>query len=365
MPLDIATYKKNEIAGSLQLGARAVQSFAPVTFEHIGYPSRVTDESQILWYLDAMHEDCDQPAVVYADEFLVSTDEMELINEVGDLIEELTEEQFGNRIRPWVSPLFSLQMFRVIQSISEFTGQKASVFEMGPGSGYLGALLIRAGHRYISTDVAEGFYLWQSRMFEKLAPGEFTEMAEDDDFSALEDPGSRVVHVPWWRHASYYKFGCPFSVSTVVADHALGEMTNLGMQYAIKSGLDMLVGAGLRTFITTSIGMPNVSELSTIIVEFYSKGYLPLMVHGPLAFVPAMSQYSYLGIGPEDLQEELAQPGSKRPMTDPVFDIARQPAYYSKSGEPDLMPANKGCLVDWNHAPRDYEFMKYIGAATP
>jgi len=365
MPLKLETYKDSELAGTLALSARAVQASSPVTFNHIGYPDKITDDSQILWFVDAMHEDNGQPAAVYSDDYMVTDDEIALINEVGDLVEELTEEQFGKRIRPWSSLLFCLNMFRLVKAFSAWAGENFSVYEIGPGSGYLGALLIRSGHRYMATDIAEGFYLWQSRLFEKMADGDFTELAEDASTAPFADPQSRVVHVPWWKHASYYKDPCPLNPSLVVCDHALGEMSYLGLKYTIASSRDLLRGSGVRALLTTSIGFPHVNELHDIITHFYQGGFVPLIAQGPIAFVPNESDMAPMGILPDALQDEIRHPGVSREVDDRLVEIGRSENYYFVGEPSELKSAKSVFTVDWDHAPLDYSFMDYIGDAVP
>ena len=240
MPLQLETYKANRDAELIKLCARAVQASSPVTFNSIGYPERIIDNSQIVWFADAMHEDEGQPQAVFADDFYVTDEEAALVNEVADIVEELTEKQFGIRVRPWASLLFCLNMFRLVKAMSNFAGEDLPVYEIGPGSGYLGALLVRSGHRYVATDIAEGFYLWQSRMLETMADGDFCELAEERVNGTIVDPGTKVVHVPWWIHGSYYRAKCPFNASLVVCDHAFGEMSYFGLKYTIASSKDIL-----------------------------------------------------------------------------------------------------------------------------
>ena len=366
MLLDPHTYRNNERSGRATLSPRAVQAAAPVTFQHIGYPDKVESESDILWYADAMHEADGDPAKVMSDDFLVSPDEWALTMEIGEIVERLTKEQFGRAVRPWSAPLFALHPFRMIEEIAAIAERKLTIYEIGPGSGYLGALLIRAGHRYLSTDVAEGFYLWQSRLQEACAPGEFVEMAHLDDFSTLEDPGARVVHVPWWTHGSFYLHRCPFDVDIVMCDHTLGEMSSMGLRYTVRASYDMLQKSRFPLFLTTHIGLPNVNKIDGIISTFYSGKFLPIVVNGPLAFTPALSDLGMVGIAERDLQAEIREFGSRRRFDHPILRIgARDPKHYMPSGNSDLVSAKSAFPIDWDKAPVDYPFIRYIGDAVP
>ena len=89
-------------------------------------------------------------------------------------------------------------MFRLVKAMSNFAGEDLPVYEIGPGSGYLGALLVRSGHRYVATDIAEGFYLWQSRMLEAMADGDFCELAAPSGVSYGPTNRSGNIHRTLW-----------------------------------------------------------------------------------------------------------------------------------------------------------------------
>jgi hypothetical protein len=365
MPLNIATYRRTQRSGLLSLGPRALQVAAPVTFHSIGYPTELHDDSQIAWFVDTMHESDNVPNDVYSDKFKVTSDEARLVTEVCDLAEELTAEQFGRPIRPWVAPLCSLISFRLIEEIAAIIGRRLTIYEIGPGSGYLGAMAIRSGHRYLSTDVAEGMYLWQSRLQEKAAPGEFTEMAAQDDPSKIADPDTRAVHIPWWIHGAYYEFGCPFEADIVICEHTLGEMSIFGLRYAIAAAREMLKGRGVRLFVTTHIGLPNVSSRDGIIHEFYRGGFVPVAVRGPMTFVIGNSELFPLGITQENISSEIRVHGNTWRFDHPIVWIGGAENYYAPSGDRTLTSVNAAFQIDWSKAPVDYRFMKYIGEPMP
>ena len=40
-------------------------------------------------------------------------------------------------------------------------------------------------------------------MLEAMAEGDFCELAEERVNGTIVDPGTKVVHVPWWIHGYY------------------------------------------------------------------------------------------------------------------------------------------------------------------
>ena len=65
--------------------------------------------------------------------------------------------------KPFVDPL----LYRTVQTkIYQFA--KTNIYnslEIGPGSGYLGALIMQQGWKYYSTEVTQAFYLYQNHNF--------------------------------------------------------------------------------------------------------------------------------------------------------------------------------------------------------
>ena len=54
-----------------------------------------------------------------------------------------------------------LLLFRYINNL--FPNKKLTLFELGPGSGFLTALLATAGHKVICMDNSQAFYIYQNQ----------------------------------------------------------------------------------------------------------------------------------------------------------------------------------------------------------
>lgn len=193
MALTIKDYDLREREALKHLSNRVIEAFQPVSFRATNYPRQVYDETELIRYVDTMHED---EAFKYSRAFCsYSLEEAKLISVVCDQVVKMTSEEFGSSIRPRMSPVAAIDLFRGIHSFGSLAEKEVlSVFEIGPGSGYLGAFLISIAYRYAAMDNAQAFYLWQSRLYEEFAPDEFTEMACGDALSM--DAKKRVAHVP-------------------------------------------------------------------------------------------------------------------------------------------------------------------------
>ena len=71
-----------------------------------------------------------------------------MVSVLRDQVAALTAKRFGRAVRPMTNLMVQLGPFRCLEALTAEYGRKISVFEPGPGAGYLGAactkwLLIR------------------------------------------------------------------------------------------------------------------------------------------------------------------------------------------------------------------------------
>lgn len=367
--LEINEYEKQEQIGTVGLSNRAIQSFCPVTFGAMSYPIRVSSEAEILRYVDTMHET--KNGKYFTPGFFLSSDEASLIRKVTDAAYTLTHRQYGRGIRPWMAPFAALPLFRVIKGFSSFHGKPISVFELGPGSGYLGALLLASGHRYGAMDNSQAFYLWQNRFFQELMGNEFSEWAEP----GVSD-SKMAVHIPWWKYAAFHR-GCPIRMDVFVCDHAMGEMSKFALKYTIRLAAQVLAESRLPLFLSTSIGQMHVSKEDDIEKEFLAAGFFRLRSSSQImAFALKNSDLAKYGRLLRDPNRSIA----KRVFSKLGFGNQSVPAYPAglewldrASGAPNYNPSGRGgsltaqAVIDpiSTEAPVDYEFLEFLGSNTP
>jgi hypothetical protein len=135
-------------------------------------------------------------------------------------------------------PVSSAPILRAVEAIANARGRRLRTFEIGPGSGYLGAYLINAGHSYGSMDIVQALYLWQNRLFGSI---------EQDSQEWVLDEGAKgkCIHVPWWQFAHYHE-ALPITADVVICDAALGEMETLGLFYNLLMARAMIDGSAAR-----------------------------------------------------------------------------------------------------------------------
>jgi SAM-dependent methyltransferase len=190
-------------------------------------------------------------------------------------IAKLSGETYGRRRISRGGILSTMNMFRTIRSLCP--NKDTVIFEIGPGTGYLGALLGLAGYRYVATDVTQALYLYQSHLFETLFGSDFLEGAhiprdELDLDRALSD--RRIVHMPWWSDYTQFERLPRAGVDLVVSNRALLEMNDLAWRYSMMMMRRLLSRSESgRHFIFEDWGSKEFTPASYGCHQFYENGF--------------------------------------------------------------------------------------------
>jgi hypothetical protein len=368
--LTIESYEAAESAALGSLSARAIEAFGPVTFNATNYPTRVRNERELLRYADAMHET--KGARYFKPPYLYSRQEADLVGGICDAVANFTESQHGKRVRPWMAPLAAVHPLRAIVALVKALELRSpSVFELGPGSGYLGAALIRLGYRYASMDNTQCFYLWQNRLYQHLAGNSLRDLASDAGPDATTEIGSQpVVHMPWWHFVGDDR-DQSHRADVVVSDHALGEMSRLALRYLLRTAHDMLAGDGPKLFFFTSPGASFVSDLAALLAEFeraqfglvFWRDFFALAPRGTALFKYALPREFILDRGlAAKVRRRL---GSGRKTELPPALAALERSVPAVGGEAPVLPANAFIPLDADEAALDYPFLARAGIEVP
>lgn len=253
---------------------------------------------------------------------------------VRDKAAQFCESHFGRRLVPINSIISAVGLFRVIAHIEScFQSGPLTVFEVGPGAGYLGAFLIETGHRYISMDTTQAFYLWQSRFFHYFAGDAFVEQAFVK--TGESPPAGHVTHIPWWHFVS--NIGeAPIRADVVVCEQAISEMHAWASRYTALTAKGVLADSEVKVFLFSDFGHPTVPpvEIEGMFGEYQYSRVLSKRVY---AFTPGQYQ---LPPGFYSLDEDI-------PL-------------YNPSGRPRLLAAPEFLKVKRCELPLDYEFRRFL-----
>lgn len=326
------------------VGNDVAWAFTPVAFGANGYPAVVRREGHLIRYADPMKEhlsrslsDQDQFVRLYSLRTRFTPDEVKLILAVRERVAAMCQKQFGRRIVPINSAVCPMGLFRVLAAITASypkLGRPLSVLEVGPGSGYLGSLLIEAGYHYAAADATQAFYLWQNRMFAAAAGTSFVEQATVP--IGTRPPVGKVTHIPWWHFLTGI-FDMPLDVDVVVCEQALGEMHAWAMRYVLQAAKHVLRNSEVKAFVFSGHGHPQ-NSVEDVERGFAEAGFKRVLSERVFCYVPTA----------HSLPPSLSRLEKEIPLFNP-----------GKAS--DLLAAPDFLKVPRSELPLDYEFRRIIG----
>ena len=295
-----AEYDRAERAGIASLGCRAIECFRPRTFAAVGYPFAISSIAELWKYTECMHEGIgfNQPLDHYIlNHFLrggFTAQEREEIERIKSALDDL-----GQLIgRPCQYPTTSLFLaLSQARHIGALAPAGSTVVELGGGAGYLGALLVLRGYRYVATDVSQAFYLLQSHLLSRVAPEGCIDLLDETlgpgDLRALES--GRAAMVPWWRWVTR-EIPASLSIDLVTSNHNLLEMHEYSRLYHLSVARDHLSRDAVG-FVFEGWGAPTLTPTWVAVKAFHEKGFA--LAHNDAritCFVPADSPHARDGV---------------------------------------------------------------------
>lgn len=279
--LMVDDYDDAEKRAIVDLSVPHLMAFTPVSYQMVGWPHRIQNQRELARFADHNFEaeiaGLFQPGakfdpVGYRNSF--SQDETELIANVRDKVRKFTTDWFGRRVAPISNILVQMGPFRMMEQFKRrFEKPNLSVFEVGPGAGYLGAFLSVTGHRYGSYDIAQSYYLWQSCLMQATGGEDFKEFATIDGAptsGAIDQ--ARVAHIPWWHYASFLG-ATPVKADIVYSNSNLSEMSRVSLRMVLQISRMMLQDSDIGVFTFFSKGMPAQTPHEQMDAEFEMFGY--------------------------------------------------------------------------------------------
>ena len=140
----------------------------------------------------------------------------------------------------------------------------------GGGTGLLGAFLHEAGYSYISTDVAQAYYLTQNNLWEALFPEsveEFLETVGDSDAACHE----KILHIPYWKLWELRNRNMEADI--MVANHCLTEMHQRSLRFYLAFGRQLMRNSQYKLFIAQGPGYFNTGNIRYLLESFDGMGY--------------------------------------------------------------------------------------------
>src|SRR5262245_15192691 len=275
--LSPAQYNHAEQKGLESLCGRAIECFRPSTFAAVGYPFSISSMSELWRYTECMHEGIGLPQPM--SEYLMATllvggfteQEIEEARHIKRALDDLSRS-IG---RPVEYPVYSMiRAFNQARHIGCLAAPGSTVVELGGGAGYLGALLVLRGYRYVATDVAQALYILQSNLLARLSAGGVVDLVDTQygagDLGTLK-PGQAGM-VPWWRWAQRSTLA-ELAIDLATTNHNLLEMHPRSRLYHLAAVRERLSPQG-NGFVFEGWGAPHLHPQWTAVKDFSDHGYV-------------------------------------------------------------------------------------------
>jgi hypothetical protein len=193
--LNIAEYDEAEAAAVDRLPNLVIQAFQPEIFALHRFAGRVTHEGQLWRFADAMQEGRKEYNWGLLGNGLTE-DEFDNFRDITAGVDQIGMEGFDRRLQVTTTLLRAIYQARLVSRFDAHT-----VLEVGPGSGYLGLLLMLEDYEYVAVDSCQAFYLWQAMLWKAMG----------------QKPRA---HLTWWDWVDYEIE----HIDLIAANHVLCEM---------------------------------------------------------------------------------------------------------------------------------------------
>ena len=282
MKLTVNAYNAADHAARDRACNRLIEAVTPATFLLRGYPVVAKDDNDVQRYYDTMHELGEDSA--YEDGLGGFThDEFELFKSVSEKAIKWTEKQYGKPMVPKGSLVRAMIAYRAIRMISD--PKRDAIFELGSGAGFLAVRLAEAGYRIAASEIAHGYYMAQSHLWEGLFGDRLIELANDprDLMSMDQIPEGAIVHVPWWKFNLLNAEKAKLSVDLFTANHMLCEMHATAFKYTVHFSKQMLAGSdGAGIFLSEGPGADDLRSRNQMVTEFQVAEFSRAITTGPI-----------------------------------------------------------------------------------
>ena len=260
----VEKYNHAEREGRSTVSNRVIEAFGLEVFGTLGYPFKVTDESELWRYHDVMQE-----GRFEANLRLISncTDhEFELLTKTAKQILGFSERHFPIRNSGKHALTRSLYQYQLIMKNRPHNGP-LKVLEIGPGCGYLGMLLANDGHEYFAMDAAQAFYLYQKKLWSNVYGADYFDYSESSSGPA----NAKLTHIPWWRFAN---LSIPLpNIDIVTVNHALAEMHENAVKTIFSRLHEMWGDDDKKIVIAESLGYDYFKRKDTMFANIRSLGF--------------------------------------------------------------------------------------------
>jgi hypothetical protein len=270
-------YRRAERKGMVALGCRTIECFRPYHFGVVGYPFSINTISELWKYTECMHDGFGIQGPI--DDYIISNflkggftdEEFEHIKTIVSAVKEIGELIGRPCQMPTNTLYYAINHARHIRVVAP---PGSLVVELGGGAGYLGALLVLMGYRYVGTDISQAFYLLQSHLLARTAPAGCINLLDERN-GVVELGGLKpyqAAQIPWW-HWARPEIPRALAVDVVTSNHNILEMHPFSFLYHLSVLRERLTDSA-PGFVFEAWGDPSNNPVWKAVQAFADKGFL-------------------------------------------------------------------------------------------
>lgn len=237
------SYNAAETTALSRLSNRQIEASGAVAFRSVNYPFRAESEAELWRWADVMQED--RSRATYDMLGGLTAGEFSLVEQITVKVQKATD-RLGRSVTPTASLLRAAVVYRQIAALFP---DHASVLEIGPGSGYITALLALDSYKVYSVEIAQAFALWQRHLRQTMPDADWT-------------------HIPWW---DWIDGRAPEKLDCITANHLLNEMHPNALAYLIRRAEEILGTTGIM--VVESLGSEVVRTNAQTMTMFARRGW--------------------------------------------------------------------------------------------
>jgi len=216
----VELYNSIEKSGMAILPFTCREAWAAHLWGKIGFPVSINSLEEVKFCSDNMqYHRIEQICKNLSG--MVSASELEDAREIMLTMSEI----FGkdNRAIPFSSILNAVYQLRVIK---QAVPNARSMFEIGPGPGYLAGMAVKRLERVACLESVQAFYLHQNLLFSKM--GKLRELANSNP--KLNYCNGKIEHIPWWIFADKYDL----NHDIIFGGHVVCEMSERSLRQVLS-----------------------------------------------------------------------------------------------------------------------------------
>ena len=171
-----------------------VKAFYPLWLQSNGFILNQFEDKEIWKYANTMHWARFEQTFHFLRN--LSEQEYDLIKRALSFVHKLSKDKLYKEVLPINPILRAVLPTRAIEKLKNDNDKVFNVLEIGPGSGYLGLLLLMKGFNYTSVENAKPLYLFQSLLFSNYTKNHYELLNlenNNEDYNNFQS-----LHIPWW-----------------------------------------------------------------------------------------------------------------------------------------------------------------------